>query len=179
MDLLLLARWQRVAGDVRRLQSELRIVFDACDCRQTDGHLPDLCACCREEGLFLEVCSRSETIVTSLRRNLDALVDDTLRHLGTLALIDTVAKYGNGDPARVNALRRQTLQLVVTFLKVEGAIEQIRGGCSLRHLVLTRALVDRLATTTQGLDAMLTMDPLQRSAARIVPLEKEYGHVEH
>ena len=166
MGALLLARCRRVADDVGHLRSELGSMLDACDVRPGNGLCQDLCAYCREGSPFLEALSRCETMLNSLRSDLNDLVDSTLRHLGTLALMDTIATYGNGDAVRGSELRKQALQSVVGFFKLEGAIDEVRTRCTFRQLAFARSLTDRLAVTIQGLDTMLRTDLPQASTSR-------------
>ena len=166
MDALLLARCRRVADDVGHLRSELGSMLDACDVRAGDGLCPNACAYCREGSPFLESLSRCETMVNSLRSDLNDLVDSTLRHLGTLALMDTIATHVNGDPAHVSELRKQALQSVVGFFKLESAIDEVRNRCTFRQLAFATSLTDRLAVTIQGLDTRLRTDSPRASTSR-------------
>ena len=165
MDVLLLGGWRHVVEDVRRLVVALNALPDACTCGNGSTHLAGTCRCCQEGERRLDGgCGDCEALLTSLRREVDELVDASLRFLPFLETA-TAAGRNAAQRARVIELRRQIQHVSVVLQKVATAADDFRRGCPTSHVSALREIAGELAAATRHLDSLLESEPARNARA--------------
>jgi hypothetical protein len=118
--------------------------------------LAGTCQCCIDgERSAGNGCTDCELLLSSIRDEMDELVDATLRFLPFVENSTEVAG-GTSEAGGVHELRRQVFSIADVSQKLETATGEFRTGCSSAHLAVLKALAVELATATEELSARLT-----------------------
>lgn len=168
MDALLLGGWRHVASDVRKLALGLEALPEICTCRHGSAHLAGTCPCCLDGERRLDAgCTDCETLLASLRDEIDELSDASLRFLPFVEAMTTPDRNA-AQHAQVRELRCQIQHVTATFERLSTAADEFRTGCSSSHVITLRTLAGELATATRHVDSLLT--PVAERVSRMKPV---------
>ena len=165
MDFLLLGGWRHVADDARKLALGLEALPETCTCGQGSAHLAGACPCCRDGERRLDSgCTDCESLLASLRDEIDELFDASLRFLPFVEAMTTPDRNA-AQHVGVHEVQDQIRRVASAFTKLSTAADEYRSGCPGSHTNTLKVLAGELEAATRHLDSLLT--PIAERAGRL------------